>query len=200
MTVATNRKLTVQEYLTYADGSDTRYELVDGDLVPMSLGTGKHGKITKFLEKALDAEILRSGYTWTAERFSIGVQSPRGTRWDTCRIPDVVVVTLEQWQELQSREAVIALNQPPPILVIEVVSASTINDDYRAKRAEYSVLDIPEYWIVDPLQNKVTVCTLHEGLYDLEEFQGSALLVSLIFPNLQLTADQVLNTGQSGEE
>lgn len=193
MTVATNRKLTLQEYLTYADGSDTRYELVDGDLVPMSLGTGKHGKITKFLEKTLDAEILRSGYAWTAERFSIGVQSPRGTHWNTCRIPDVAIVTLEQWEDLKTREAVIALNQPPPILVIEVVSASTITDDYRAKRSEYSVLDILEYWIVDPLQNKVTVCTLREGLYDLEEFQGNMPIVSPTFPNLQLTVDQILN-------
>lgn len=199
MTIASNRKLTLQEYLTYADGSDTRYELVDGDLVPMSLGTGRHGKITKFLEKTLDAEIQKLGYAWTAERFSIGVQSPRGTRWDTCRIPDVVVVTLEQWEDLQTREAVIGLNQPPPLLVIEVVSSSTVTDDYRAKRSEYSVLDIPEYWIVDPLQNQVTICTLREGLYDLDEFQGGMPIVSPTFPTLQLTPDQILNAGQPGE-
>jgi Uma2 family endonuclease len=191
MTIATNRKLTFQEYLTYVDGAENRYELVDGDLVLMSLGTGKHGKITKFLEKKLDAEIVRDGQAWTAERFSIGVQSPRGTRWDTSRIPDVVVVMLEQWETLQTREAVIALNEPPPILVIEVVSPSTRTEDYRAKVSEYSVLDIPEYWIVDSLQNKVTVCVLQDGLYNLEEFQGSAFIVSPTFPNLQLTADEI---------
>lgn len=42
MTIAT-QKLTFEEYLAYDDGTDTRYELVDGELVPMSLGTGKHG-------------------------------------------------------------------------------------------------------------------------------------------------------------
>jgi Uma2 family endonuclease len=195
MTIATNRKLTFQDYLTYVEGSETRYELVDGELVPMSLGTGKHGKITKFLEKVLDAEILQERRQWTAERFSIGVQSPRGTRWDTSRIPDVVLVTLEQWEELQTRAAVIALNEPPPIQLVEVVSPSTTIDDYRAKRPEYSVLDIPEYWIVDPLQEKVTVCTLRDGLYDLAEFQGSDRIVSPTFPNLQLTAEQILNPG-----
>lgn len=86
MTLVTGQKLTLQEYLSYVDGTDTRYELVDGNLIPMSLGTGKHGKITKFLERTLDAAIARSDLEWTAERFSIGVQSPRGTRWDTCRI------------------------------------------------------------------------------------------------------------------
>jgi Uma2 family endonuclease len=57
------------------------------------------------------------------------------------------------------------------------------------------VLDIPEYWIVDPLQEKVTVCTLRDGLYDLAEFQGSDRIVSPTFPNLQLTAEQILNPG-----
>jgi Uma2 family endonuclease len=38
-----------------------------------------------------------------------------------------------------------------PLLVVEVVSPSTIAVDYRAKHSEYAVLDIAEYWIVDPL-------------------------------------------------
>ena len=42
MTVTT-KKLTFAEYLKYDDGTDIRYELVNGELVPMSLGTGKHG-------------------------------------------------------------------------------------------------------------------------------------------------------------
>lgn len=193
MISVTGQKLTFQEYLSYTDGSDTRYELVDGDLVPMSLGTGKHGKITKFLEKALDEAISQAGLEWTAQRFSIGIQSPRGTRWDTCRIPDVAVVTLTQWEQLQTREAVIALNEPPPILVVEVVSPSTVKEDYRAKLSEYSVLDILEYWIVDPIEAKVTVCTLRDGLYDLQEFRGHDRIISTIFPALQLTVDEVLN-------
>ncbi|MCC5647048.1 Uma2 family endonuclease [Nostoc sp. CHAB 5824] len=32
--------------------------------------------------------------------------------------------------------------------------------DYRAKQVEYNVLNIPEYWIVDLLINKVTVFRL----------------------------------------
>ncbi len=36
MTTAT-QKLSFEEYLAYSDGTDTRYELVDGELVPLSL-------------------------------------------------------------------------------------------------------------------------------------------------------------------
>jgi Uma2 family endonuclease len=196
MTQAVQQRFTFNEWSIYNDGSDTRYELVDGELKPMSLGTGQHGRITKFLEKALDAEIARLGWQWTAERFSIGVQSPRGSRWDTGRIPDVVVVTLQQWEQLQKREAVIALNEPPPILVMEVISPSTALEDYRAKLAEYCVLDIGEYWIVDPLEAKVTVGTLQNGLYDLEEFRGDDRIGSLTFTELHLTANQIFATGR----
>lgn len=184
-------KLSFEEYLTYNDGTDTRYELVDGELIPMSLGTGKHGAIAKFLERLFDDESVKIGARWTAQKFSVGVRSPRGGRWDTSRIPDVTVLPIEQWKALFTREAVIELNEPPPVLVVEVVSESTKTADYRTKRSEYAVLNIPEYWIVDPLEETVTVCTLVEGFYDATQFRGSDRITSPTFSALQLTAEQV---------
>lgn len=194
MAIATQH-LTLEEYLAYDDGRDGRYELVNGDLLPMSLGTGRHGSILKRLERAFDDEIARTQQPWIALAGTLGLQSPRGDRWDTVRIPDVSVLTLGQWEVLQEREAVIRLNEPPPLLVVEVVSESTKSTDYRAKRAEYSVLDIPEYWIVDPLVGKVTVCTLLEGWYEAAEYQGNCIIESPTFPSLQLTVEEIF--GQS---
>lgn len=77
--------------------------------------------------------------------------------------------------------------------MVEVVSESTKRTDYRAKRSEYSVLEIPEYWIVDPLEAKVTRLTLVEGWYDPTEYKRSDRIHSDRFPNLGLTAQQVLN-------
>lgn len=193
MTITT-KTLTFAEYLKYDDGTDIRYELVNGELVPMSLGTGKHGAVSKFLELTFDGEIARVGAAWTAQRFSVGIRSPRAGRWDTSRIPDVTVLTIEQWESLANREAVIELGDPPPILVVEVVSESTKNTDYRSKRSEYAVLDISEYWIVDPLSEVVTICTLAEGFYDAVEFRGNEKIVSLTLPELELTAAQVILT------
>ena len=42
-------KMTVEEYLTYDDGTDKRYQLEDGVLVEMPPGTGKHEAIITFL-------------------------------------------------------------------------------------------------------------------------------------------------------
>ena len=195
MTIVTKSKLTFEEYLAYDDGTDTRYELVHGELIPMSMGTGLHGEIMHFLEQAFEATIRQAGLDWIARKGLIGVRSPRSGRWDTSRIPDVTVITLEQWKELRNREAVIELNEPPPLLVVEVVSETTKTVDYRSKRVEYNVRDIAEYWIVDPLEQKITVCSLVEGLYEAVEFTSNDPIVSQLFPALQLTVNQVLQSG-----
>jgi Uma2 family endonuclease len=192
MAIATNR-LTLQDYLNYHDETDQIYELVKGKLSLMTLGIGQHGEISDFINYCFRDEIKRLKQPWVSKQMVIGIQSPRGSRWDTVRIPDVVVLPLEQWRNLQNLEAVILLNESPPLLVVEVVSESTKQTDYRAKRAEYSVLDIPEYWIVDPLQEKITLLTLTDGWYDAVELSGEERIQSPIFPQFSLTVTQILS-------
>ncbi|MEO1210606.1 MAG: Uma2 family endonuclease [Cyanobacteria bacterium J06638_20] len=205
MTIAA-RKLTFEEYLKYDDGTDTCYELVNGELVAMSLGTGRHGRIIKFLDDALNAEIQKSGHDWTSQRLTVGIQSPRGYRWDTCRIPDITVLTQEQWLDMDDREAIVLAHQAPPKLVVEVVSRSTQTEDYRAKWVEYSALDIAEYWIVDPIQSTVTICVLEQGRYQDTVYRDSDSagegdrIVSPTFPNLGLTTSQFLQTDRLGSD
>ncbi|OUL20756.1 hypothetical protein BV378_29035 [Nostoc sp. RF31YmG] len=191
MTAAT-KKLTFADCLKYDDGTDTQYELVDGELIPISLGTGKHGGISKFLEQTFNHESAKMGRNWTAQKFAVGILSPRGGRWDTSRVPDVVVLPTEEWKALFNREAVIEFNQPPPILVVEVVSESTQTTDYRSKCSESAVLEIPEYWIIDPIPGVVTVCTLLEGFYDAIAFGGQERIISPIFSDLDVSAGRVL--------
>ena len=196
MTLAT-QKFTFEEYLKYNDDTDTRYELVKGELVPMSLGTGRHGKIIKLLERILETEITRSNRPLVSLALLVGVRSPRGGSLHTSRIPDVVVIPEPQWQSLQNREAVIDLGEPPPLLVVEVVSPSTRTTDYRSKVTEYDVLNIPEYWIIDPQEERITIFTLatlpEEGFQEPEVFTGEMGLRSIIFPNLELTPAQVFS-------
>lgn len=191
----TTNKITFEEYLTYSDGTDARYELVNGELIAMSIGTGQHGEIIDFLYRQIDAEIQRNRCDWIIRPAAIGIRSPRAGKWDTSRIPDLTIIPTQQWRELKNREAVIELNEPPPILVIEVVSESTKITDYRAKRVEYNVLNIPEYWVVDPITSKVTIFVLVEELYEGTEFTGIQQIISGIFPELTLTTEQIIGAG-----
>lgn len=192
----TVQPLTLATYLDHSDGHDTVFELVQGELVPMALGTGNHGRIAKFLESTFDLEIECLGRPWVAQRMDVGIQSPRGTRWDTVRIPDVVVLPAVQWQGMGDREAVIYAHKEAPLLVVEVVSPSTQRTDYRAKRSEYGVLQIPEYWIVDPLTQTVTLCIWAEGWYDAVEFESNVVIPSPTFPELTLTPAQIFSPPQ----
>ena len=91
-------------------------------------------------------------------------------------------------------------------LVVEVVSTNW-RDDYGLKLADYEAMGIEEYWIVDfralgaarvigkPKQPTLTICTLEEDGYQLQQFTGIQALVSSRFPDLELTAQQVFNAG-----
>ena len=156
----------------------------------MSLATGKHGGITKFLERDLDGEIERTGLPWIALQGLVGVRCPRGIGLDTVRIPDVVVMQRDDWQALQEREAVIDFDLAP-LLVIEVISPSTKNVDYRAKRTEYAARDIPEYWIVDPETTLVTVFTLNRTEYKIaQECHPGDVARSVLLSGLKISVDQ----------
>jgi len=48
MTIAT-QKFTLAEYLTYEDGTDTPYELAEGELIPMAPETDQNNLISLYL-------------------------------------------------------------------------------------------------------------------------------------------------------
>jgi Uma2 family endonuclease len=190
--ILATQPLTLTDYLAYDDGTDTHYELVAGELVPMSLGSGLHGEIMHQLETQLEAEILRLALPWVARKGIIGVQSPQRGQWETIRIPDVTILPKAQWYDIRTREAIILVNQPPPLLVVEVVSPSTKSTYYRAKRTEYALLEIPEYWIVDALLEQVTVCQWVEGFYDPVVYQRGDRIESITFQDWPLSVEQIL--------
>ena len=81
---------------------------------------------------------------------------------------------------------------PPPTLVVEVVSPNQDKRDYRYKRSEYAARQIPEYWIVDPILDKVTILELVEGLYEEQVYTAAQIIRSPQFSQFNLTAQQVL--------
>jgi Uma2 family endonuclease len=182
---------TLAEYLAYADGTDTRYELVNGELVAMAQPTGIHGGMSEFANDNFRLEIQRLQLPLISKQDLIAVQTGRVNDKITCRVPDVVVITSEQWQEMRFREAV--LTDSVPLLVVEIVSESTRNIDYRKKRAEYNAIEIPEYWIIDFSDRKVTVLFLEDGLYEETVYRDEEVIKSLLFPELQLTSAQIFH-------
>lgn len=176
---------TFEEYLTYDDGTENRYELVDGELLLMPPATDQHEAIITFLLIQLYLEIQRLGLNWQVRPSGTGVR----TETRTSRLPDLTVMTSEQRRSMQGKSAIL---QSPPLLAVEVVSPKSVKQDYKQKKAEYQAKEIPEYWIIDPLTNKVSVLLLVDNSYQTTEFTATERIISLAFPELELTAQQVL--------
>jgi Uma2 family endonuclease len=93
-------------------------------------------------------------------------------------------------------------------LVVEIVSDSTAIQDYRNKVLEYQTKGIREYWVVDPdpfgaaqyigspKLPTVSIYSLVDNQYQVQRFQGASIVLSPTFPELQLTAQQILAAGR----
>ncbi|MEH2371212.1 Uma2 family endonuclease [Nostoc sp.] len=184
--------ITFEEYLTYDDGSDFHYELVDGKLERMNPPTIEHFLIVDFLDTALKAEIKRCNFTWLCFRES-GVRTGR----NKSRLTDLCVVTLEQARELLNASAVF---ESPPLLIVEVVSPESVKRDYRYKRSEYAALEVPEYWIVDSLSAKISVLLLEDGFYEETVFTATQQIGSRTFPELAIAVEQIFTAGNLNQE
>ena len=81
-----------------------------------------------------------------------------------------------------------------PLLVIEVASGNW-REDYSRKRAEYALIDIPEYCIVTPQQERVKIMVnpANEDGYKHVDFMRGEQTQFPQFPDLILSVDQVLS-------
>ncbi|MGD1920611.1 MAG: Uma2 family endonuclease [Pleurocapsa sp.] len=184
MTTTTSKNLySFEEYLQHELDPDNRYELVDGKLELMNPPTFRHILICDFIRDAFKAEINRLQLPWLAMREG-GIR----TGWRKSRIADVYVVEKEPVMSSLDESGVLST---PPLLVVEVISPESIKRDYRYKRSEYAAIGINEYWIVDPMQQQVTVLGLDEGLYEETVFTSEQELVSPAFAEINLTPKQI---------
>ena len=202
MTVATEvwpptvqRRMTLEEYLDYDHGSDCRYELEDGVVIYMSSEKPLNPCIAMMLVFIFsDLGIART-------LLAIGHQIEVRSTYATCREPDLVVHTIDSDAAILSGDKVLRLGSPPPLLVVEVASSSLTDSksrkrDYENKPREYADRGISEMWIIDPDRFWVQVGTLTDGSYQFETFTGEGKVASPAFPELSLTAVQILSAGR----
>lgn len=190
MTPTSAKTLTFEEYRFYQGEPDVRYELFRSQLIPMATPTGLHIRICNFLVYQFQRYFATANLSLVATT-SIGVR----TEEDSSRIPDVVVCTRSLWEQVCARPGAGVLDfNEAPLLVVEVASDNW-REDYIRKRAEYALIDIPEYWIVDPKKERVWILTnpQSEDGYDRTEFRQSQNIISVQFSELVLSVEQILS-------
>jgi Uma2 family endonuclease len=186
MTVA-SIKMSLEEYLNFDDPTDTRYELENGELIVMPPESDLNQRIAMFLLIYFAQQGIPS------YRLRIGAEIVVNSSQATTRLPDLMILSEELATALEgTKRSTIMIDMPPPLLVVEVVSPRQENRDYRYKRSEYAARGILEYWIVDPIQQKITLLEWVEGLYEETVYAGNIPINSPLLGTLELTAERLL--------
>ena len=144
---------TQAQYLKLTDHSRLLLEFTDGCIEVLSMPTDRHQVISRFLFLALFPFVHRLGGAVLYAPLRLRIRDGK------FREPDILMVRDADDSRRQNdywRGA---------DLVMEVVSPDDPRRDTQVKRLDYAEAGIPEYWIVNPIDESVTVLTLSNGAY-----------------------------------
>ena len=125
MTTST-KNISFEEYLSYDDRTNKRFELVDGQLVEMPPASFLHSDIIDFIADLFKAIAREHKLDIKVKSGDVGIK----TGLNSARIPNIAIIDGQIWQSYRrDRSAVIEDNL---MLAVEVVSpgAEQIERDY----------------------------------------------------------------------
>jgi Uma2 family endonuclease len=131
--------MTLDEFLHWEDGTDTRYELIRGVPVAREMQPVAHGMLVPRLCSAIHSALkTRRNY---AGQVTAAIASP--SDGNTCYLADLVVAPMPiRWNEQLARD--------PILIIIEVLSASTAAFDRENKVPDYRrIASVSEILLVD---------------------------------------------------
>lgn len=169
---------TEEDYLTL--DTNLRVEYADGSVEVHEMPTQQHQLIIAFLYRRL-AEF--------ATAHGLGIAMFAGIRvrlWPgKYREPDIVFMHRSH-EDRRSEQYWDGAD-----LVMEVISVNR-ERDLVTKRHEYARARIPEYWIVDPRDRRITVLRLEDGDYVLHgAFEPGSTASSALFPAFAVAVEDV---------
>jgi Uma2 family endonuclease len=146
MPAPASARMSVEEFLDWAERQPGRYELVDGEVVAMAperlSHTGLKGEIYARLRESIRTERLPCG----AFVDGVGVRVTENTVY----IPDVLV---RCGSPLTGDPTIV----PDPVIVVEVLSPSTQMVDLGAKLASYLRLETVRHYVLADIGQKLLI-------------------------------------------
>ena len=158
-----------------------QYEVFDGDLVMTPAPIPKHQQIVLRIAKAVDdfVEANKLGRVYVA---------PVDVVFDKFTIlqPDVLFIR-ESRLHIVGEEAI----EGAPDLAVVALSGSTLRKDRVRKLASYSDFGVPEYWIVDPIQQSIELYGRTGEDLQLSRTFYPTILESVVLPGFRFPVARV---------
>jgi Uma2 family endonuclease len=174
-------KFTYDDYRNTPD--DSRYELLDGELVMAPAPSLRHQRTGIRLSSLLHAFV-------TGRRLGEVFSPPCDVILSDADVvqPDLLFVSRERRRTLLEGDAV----RGAPDLVVEILSPSTAARDRTLKRVLYARHGVREYWLVDPDAETITVMVLGTDGFEVEAVYGKGeTLTSPTLRGLAVNLDEV---------
>lgn len=155
------RRMTLAEFLDWDDGTDTRYELIDGEVVAMAPPSPAHAAVVSNLNRAIGQHLRSPCFVLS------GVGVARSDRADRCFVPDVTVTCVPLRAD--------ARYVSEPRVVIEVLSPTTRQHDRDLKLDGYrEILSVEEILLVWSDQQRAQLWRRDDTRWIVEDFIGDA--------------------------
>ena len=179
---------TEAQYLRLTDGCNHPIEFTDGQLEIQATPTDCHQSILKFLFRALlFVEDIGGVVHFAALRMRV--------REDKFREPDLLLL-LDAQDPRRRDDYWLGAD-----LVVEVVSPDNPVRDLVEKRDDYAEAKIPEYWIVNPMDETLTVLRLVDGQYtEYGVFRRGQQARSACLPEFSVAVAAVFDAGKQGPD
>jgi Uma2 family endonuclease len=145
---------TEEQYLRLTDYSNRLIEFTEGFIEVLPMPTTRHQAISKFLFFMLSAFLDPRGGTVFYSPLRLRIREGK------FREPDLMAARDASDPRLQNAYWLGA------DLVMEIVSEDDPERDTVTKRADYAEGGVPEYWIVNPIDETITVLRLEGEQYD----------------------------------
>ncbi|MDB9452618.1 Uma2 family endonuclease [Dolichospermum circinale] len=194
------KSVSFEEFIQSYPETGSRYELHNGEIVEMNPPVGDHEEIIGFLLEEIVTEYKKLKLPYFIPKTAL-IKTPNNK---SAYAPDLLLLNRNNLpnEPLWKKESTITQAASVP-LVIEIVS-SNWQTDYTHKTNDYESMGISEYWIVDygafggkrfignPKQPTISIYSLVDDEYIVNQFRGDDLIISPLFPELKLTLSQIL--------
>jgi Uma2 family endonuclease len=176
MSDAAIRKMTLDEFLGWDDGTDTRYELIAGFPAAMAPPLEGHRTLAMRLGTRIDAAL--AGRRPCRVETETGILHP--DRADTFFVADVGATCAPYERRRQHMQ--------DPILLIEILSPSTERHDRHAKIPAYRrIASVQEILLVDSDDRYVELHRRQGDQWIIHILRGSAEVISLASVGIEIS-------------
>lgn len=174
------RRMTLEEFLRWDDGTDTHYELIDGFPVAMAPPAEAHRILAVRLVSRIDAAL--AGRRPCNAQIEPGVVRP--DRADSYYVPDIAV-TCEPNEP--GRQAMV-----DPILIVEILSPSTERTDRRLKLPIYQAMEsVREIMLIDADSHHAELYRRENDRWGIQLVRGTEASLVLTTVDLRISMSEL---------